>query len=68
MSGNPFSEIRKGRTSTRIASISRREPTFGSFQADAWRSVGVEVEPADVWHDFVVSMASREFAKPRAWY
>ena len=34
-----------------------------SFQADAARRIGVEIKPANVRQDFLVSMASREFAK-----
>src|SRR5207245_1368260 len=33
------------------------------FQADAARCVGVEIKPTNVRQDFLVAMASREFAK-----
>src|SRR5215470_1381639 len=33
------------------------------FQVDASRCIGVEIEPANVRQDFLISMASREFAK-----
>ena len=33
------------------------------FQVDASRCIGVEIKPAYVWQDLLVSMASREFAK-----
>ena len=35
------------------------------FQMDAARCMGVEIKPANVWQDFLISMASREFAKSR---
>ena len=33
------------------------------FQMDASRCIGVEIEPANVRQDFLISMASRELAK-----
>ena len=36
---------------------------LGSFEVDAARCIGVEIKPANVRQDFLISMASREFAK-----
>ena len=33
------------------------------FQVDASRCIGIEIKPANVRQDFLIAMASREFAK-----
>src|SRR6195952_2808858 len=57
---------------TKLFRLQPREPELAvagaasqrlcSFQVDALRCIGVEIKPANVRQDFLISMASREFA------
>src|SRR5436190_24184060 len=46
-----------------IAVVRAASQRLCPFQMDASRCIGVEIKPTNVRQDFLISMASREFAK-----
>src|SRR6202171_1966774 len=46
-----------------IAVVRAASQRLCPFQVDASRCIGVEIKPTNVRQDFLISMASREFAK-----
>src|SRR6202790_2383205 len=55
--------VRREPRESEIAVVRAASQRLCPFQVDACRCIGVEIKPANVRQDFLVAMASREFAK-----
>src|SRR5262245_34162326 len=55
--------VRREPRESEIAVVRAASQRLSPFELDASRCIGVEIKPTNVRQDFLVSMASREFAK-----
>src|SRR4051794_27924512 len=60
---HPTKLFRRHPRESKIAVAGAASQGLCPYQVDASRSIGVEIKPANVRQDFLVAMASREFAK-----